>query len=248
MSSQGSTQSNTSDFTSIVEGKNLSAMTKVWSDIAVSEVKMRMMKELKTLNVGFNEVEEFNLGLMYNCKSQKMKDSRNNPNRKVIKAAMEIKLNDERMYNKELCSERNRWRKKMATNVGNNTKPYRRLMKHLNMEAAKEREKHEVKYIEKVKHLKKKYTEDEEVKIDEVPPGLEQFSCLSIFNKVKYTNISAKDYSVIVLGDMSIDEDEKKVMRLPPKFGVLQPLHKDGLAFEQELCYAKIRMEIGQEI
>ena len=65
---------------------------------------------------------------MYNCKSQKMEDSGNNPTKKVIKAAMEIKLNDERMYNKELCSERNRWRKKMATTIGNNTKPYRRLM------------------------------------------------------------------------------------------------------------------------
>ena len=115
MSSQGSSQTYTSDFTSIVEGQNLSAMIKVWSDIAVSEVKMMMMKELRTLNVGFNEVEEFNLGLIYNCKSQKMKDSRNNPSKKVIKAAMEIKLNDERMFNKELCSERNRWRKKMAT-------------------------------------------------------------------------------------------------------------------------------------
>ena len=136
----------------------------------------------------------------------------------------------------------------MATTIGNNTKPYRRLMKHLNNEAAKERDKHEVKYIEKVKHLKKKYTEDEEMKLDEVPPGLEQHSCLSIFSKVKYTNICAKDYNVIILGDMTIDEDEQKVMRLPPKFGVLQPLHKDGLAFEQELCYAKIRMEIGQEL
>ena len=58
--------------------------------------------------------------------------------------------------------------KKMATNIGNTTKPYRKLMKHLNKEAAKERDKHEVKYIEKVKHLKKKYTEDEEMKLDEV--------------------------------------------------------------------------------
>ena len=223
-------------------------MNKVWSDIAVSEVKMRMMQELRTLNVGFNEVEEFNLGLMYNCKSQKMKDERNNPTKKVIKAAMEIKLNDERLFNKELCNERNKWRRKMAIMIGNNTKPYRKLMNHLNNEATKEREKHEAKYIEKVKHLKKKYTEDEEGKLDGVPPGLEQFSCLSIFNKVKFANISAKDYNVIVLGDMNIDDDEKKVMRLPPKFGVLQPLHRDGLAFEQELCYAKIRMEIGQEL
>ena len=144
-------------------------MNKVWSDIAVSEVKMRMMQELRTLNVGFNEVEEFNLGLMYNCKSQKMKDSRNNPTKKVIKAAMEIKLNDERLFNKELCNERNKWRRKMAIMIGNNTKPYRKLMNHLNNEATKEREKHEAKYIEKVKHLKKKYTEDEEGKLDEVP-------------------------------------------------------------------------------
>ena len=60
-----------------------------------------------------------------------MKDLRNNPNKKVIKTAIEIKLNNERIYNKELCSEANRWKKKMATNIGNNTKPLGRLMKHL---------------------------------------------------------------------------------------------------------------------
>ena len=31
---------------------------------------------------------------MYNCKSQKMNDSGNNPTKKVIKAAMEINLNE----------------------------------------------------------------------------------------------------------------------------------------------------------
>ena len=42
-------------------------------------------------------------------------------------------------------------------NLGNNSKPYRRVIKFLRSEAGKEKEIHVTKYKEKVMHLKKKY-------------------------------------------------------------------------------------------
>ena len=42
-----------------------------------------------------NEIEMFSLGLQYNLKSEKMKDSSNLPKQKVTAAVMDIKLRDE---------------------------------------------------------------------------------------------------------------------------------------------------------
>ena len=91
MDCQSSPKPKHSDFTPIVGGENLSAMGGLWREIAVSEMRLEMLKELRTLNVGYQEIEEFSLGLTYQFKSQKMKDARNEPNKELIKAAMERK-------------------------------------------------------------------------------------------------------------------------------------------------------------
>ena len=51
-----------------------------------------------------------------------------------------------------------------------------------------------------------------------------------------------------MVGDIELDEDERTVLRLNPKFSVNQDLQEGGLEFEQELSYAKARMEIGKQI
>ena len=178
-----------SDITSIAEGLNISAMIKVWREVTACELRLVMMKELRTLNLGFSKVEEFNLGLSYHLKSQKMKDAAMEPNLKLIRTAMEIKMNDERCYNKELCSERNKMRQTISKKLGNNSKPYRRIIMFLRHEASKERETHETKYKEKILHLKKKYREEEDSKLNKIPPGLEQYASLSIFNQERFNNI-----------------------------------------------------------
>ena len=222
-------------------------MIKLWREIKSSEMRIGMMQELRTLGVGFNDVEEFNFGLMYHFKSQKMKDEPE-PDNKVVRAAMEVKMNDERSYYKELCSERNTMRRKLTKTYENNSKPYRRIMKFLRSESAKEGEMHESKYKEKIQHLKNKYRESMDDKVNKIPTGMEAFASLSIFNQEKFDKIKKETYKVTTLGDIEIDDDEECVMRLPPKFGILERLTREDFAFQQELCYTKIRMKIGQEI
>ena len=57
-----------SDNTSI-EGKELGELKKLWRDIAASEVRLKMMSDLKQLKLGFNEIEQFSLGQQYDFKS-----------------------------------------------------------------------------------------------------------------------------------------------------------------------------------
>ena len=63
---------NSSDITSI-EGKDLGELKKLWKDIAASEVRLKLMSELKRKKIGFNEIEQFSLGLQYDFKSEKWK-------------------------------------------------------------------------------------------------------------------------------------------------------------------------------
>ena len=51
------------------EGQDLSAMPKIWEDLAVTEMRLQLMSELIKIKVGFADVEEFNLGLKGNLKN-----------------------------------------------------------------------------------------------------------------------------------------------------------------------------------
>ena len=83
-----------SDLTSIIDGKELSGMVKTWEDIATSEARLNLLARLKEKNLGFQEVEKFSLGLKYSLKSGKYQDNSEGPIKKVVQAAMELKLRD----------------------------------------------------------------------------------------------------------------------------------------------------------
>ena len=53
--------------TSAMEGHSLGELEKVWEDLAASEARIRMMDKLAAFKVGFNDVENFNLGLRFNA-------------------------------------------------------------------------------------------------------------------------------------------------------------------------------------
>ena len=58
-----------SNLTSGIEGYSLGEMRKIWVDLASSEMRLNMMEKLEQYKVGFNDVENFNLGLIYNSKT-----------------------------------------------------------------------------------------------------------------------------------------------------------------------------------
>ena len=60
------------------------------------------MSDLNKKQVGFNDIENFSLGLEYNLKSDKMKGEQTKPTEPIIKAAMKMKIRDENYHQKEL--------------------------------------------------------------------------------------------------------------------------------------------------
>ena len=108
--------------TSENEGPDLGELKKLWRDIASSETRLNLMSELRKKNLGFNEIEKFSLGLQFNLKSEKMKESGNKPTQKIIAAAMEMKLRDETQHCRELKRKREKMKRWLGATINPSTR------------------------------------------------------------------------------------------------------------------------------
>ena len=88
-------------------------------------MRIWLMTELKKYNVGFNDVEDFCLGLKYNFKSEKLKN-KDDAMDEIVRVAMTVKLRDEKKYKLEMTKKRDRVKRQMEEKFGKNTKTYRR--------------------------------------------------------------------------------------------------------------------------
>ena len=139
-----------------MEGVNRSARTKIWQDLAHSEMRIWLMTELKKYNVGYNDVEDFCLGLKYNFKSEKLKN-KDDAMDEIVRVAMTVKLRGEKKYKLEMTKKRDRVKRQMEEKFGKNTKTYRREIGDLRDAATRVREEMKIKYKKKIDHLKQKH-------------------------------------------------------------------------------------------
>ena len=131
------TKSKPSFYTSAIEGHSLGEMEVTWTKLKESEMRLRMMDTLQKIKVGFNDVESFNLGLVYTAKTVNFENHTEMDDRKVVEEAMKFKQNDEVRNRKRLVREKLKMKKKIKEQIGDRTNHGRRLLKHLNEVAEK---------------------------------------------------------------------------------------------------------------
>ena len=152
-----------SDITSkYIEGKDLSEMEKLWKDIAASEVRIKLMSDLMKKQVGFNDIENFSLGLEYNLKSDKLKGEQSKPTEPVVQAAMKLKIRDENYHQKELKRLREGKKKWLGTKHHPNTLAYKKTIKYLREQAEEVKRTQNMKYKQKKENLEEKHRRKEE--------------------------------------------------------------------------------------
>ena len=98
-------------------GLDLSSELTLWRKVAESEMRVWLMSELSGLRVGLPEVEQFGINIEEHFKSKKFKSDKEKEAKaksKLVSVVMEIKLNDEKEYLKELNVEANRVRKSLG--------------------------------------------------------------------------------------------------------------------------------------
>ena len=75
-----------------MEGQDLSVTKKIWDDLAATEMRLKLMSDLLNINVGFADIEEFNLNLKGNLKNLLSDKTNEIVNVKLVRAAMSVKI------------------------------------------------------------------------------------------------------------------------------------------------------------
>ena len=155
-------------------------MQKVWQEISASESRLTMMMELRKYEVGFGDLENFDIELNSKFRStfyiEKVRESGSQSN--VVKEGMKVKIRDEEKYLLEMYRKRDEIRRDLARKYTKNSRTYRRILKNLKIEANKTTSEQRKKYETKIKHLRRKFKEEEREKIKKLPKGLEGFEKL----------------------------------------------------------------------
>ena len=223
-------------------GKELREESKVWEELATGEARMMLMRKMIKEDLAFADLESF--GTEFNNKLKSIKLRNKTLYKKVSGTAMKAKLADEQELRRELMKIKHRMKKDLAEEYGENSRKYRRIISTLNKLARQSKDKANEKYNKKIQHLREKYkTYDNNDEEDDVPEDLEEYADLSVFNKRKYENIETRSYDVKVIGEVTISDEEEQVLKLHPKFSVLEDLQPGGLDGLQEASIAKLRME-----
>ena len=245
MCPKSQTQIEFSSITSIIDGQDLGDLRDIWRNTATSEARLKMITVLQNKKLGFNEIQQFGLGLKYSLKSEKMQDSSEKPVQKVIHAAMEVKKRDEIQHVREMKREREERKKWLAKRHHPKTKPYKRIIQYLRQEAENAKEIQNRKYWNKIRHLEEKYRieKDEE----KIPAGMEKLSHLTVFSDERYEKIEKNEIEVPVIGEVELTAEEKMILRKNPKFALPEKLLEDTMREDMEKAYSLMRMELKDE-
>ena len=234
-----------SNITSIIDGKDLGDLRDTWRNTATGEARLKMITVLQKKKLGFNEIQQFGLGLKYSLKSEKMQDSSDKPVQRVIHAAMEVKKRDEIQHVREMKREREEKKKWLAKIHHPKTKPYKRVIQYLRQEAERAKEIQSKKYWEKIHHLEERYREEKEE--EKIPAGMEKLSHLTVFSDERYDSIEKDEIQVPIIGEIELTEEEKMILRKNPKFALPEKLQEDTMREDMEKAYSLMRMELKDE-
>ena len=157
-------------------GPEVRTAEEVWRKMAESEARMHLMVELGHIQVGFPDVEQFCLDLETKYRATASGELREkggkSPEWQVVKVAMKLKLIDEKRVSEELLSQKYKMRKEIEDEFGKNSRKARNRVKNLRKEAGRAKKEAMMTYEGKLKHLRRKYRQDEEEKLSEVPEAM----------------------------------------------------------------------------
>ena len=230
------------------EGLDLSYAEHIWTKVAQSECRIEMLSTLTKLKIGLREVQDYSDSLQLKLKSDSFKSNIEQNIERVIMGAMSLKLRDEKCYCGELYAKSDAVRREMRQSFGENTRQTRTIIKHLRNEAARERTYQRMRYCKKLDYLREKYANCAREKLDEVPEELREYEDAAVFNGEKFAKIEEDEVKIQIVGNVLLSENERKVLRLHPKFALMSDMSDEEMDFEMELCFAKIRYQLSREL
>ena len=209
-----------------------------------SEARIEFWGEIVRLKVGTRELEK--IGESLHCKFRSKSMQSGNGQRVLIENGGVLKLRDEKKYRRELyCEnemEKSLWRKELK-----NVWKYKRKMNLIKDIARKHKKKERKRLNKKLKHLitLKKEMDEKDLKI--CPIELDSYKDAIVYDKDKFDRLCKDEIKVNSIGDVDLSKEEMEVLRLHPKFGVMERLDSTEMEIEIEMGAAKYRYNILKE-
>ena len=216
----------------------------VWRKQVESEERLKFLKRMVGVNIGVRETEHIGENIVEKFRSEKMK--RGESEQEIVKLIMNMKLKDEKCHQRELKREKQSIRSELEGEFeGKNS--FRRIISDLNYEAKRWRKMERNRFQKKEKHLKGVREKIELEEMEKCPEEIETYKELSIFSKKKMENLEKDEVEITVIGEVALDEDEKSILKLPPKFAVRRRLRSVDMECDTEMGLAKTRYQIHKE-
>ena len=118
-----------------------------WKKLVESEERLSFFKRMVGRGLEVRDIEHLGEDINSKFKSESMKGGKSE--KVIIEAIMDLKLKDERRYQRETKSKREDERKKSGE------RRFKQIISHLNGEAKRWRKREKSKFVSKIEHLKR---------------------------------------------------------------------------------------------
>ena len=223
--------------------KLLETVRPVWTKVTESEQRLSWMKSMIDKKLIVRDLDAYakRIGLQLRSEEYLFKEEE----REILMGVMNLKLKDERRNLTALKRKKEDMRHEILKCLGRGNK-LDNTMSRLRKEMIKLKSKLKRKYQAKIEHLMKirKQEIEEKRKLKKIPEEISVFKDCAIFDDEKWKLFKTQNLEGVVVGKISLDADERSVLRLSPKFAVLSRLDDDSIERDIEVGVTKMKYEI----
>ena len=205
------------------EGGNLLGILQpIWIKAVESDMRLEWLSEMLRRGLGVREIEKFGENINNQFRAESFKEDE--ASRESLLSLMRIKLKDEKRYHRECIHVKEQIKDWLRKQYGRGR--LKTTFEKLKNRENKRRRELRIKYREKTAHLEREREEERKEKIQIVPTGLEKFSDCKVFQRQEMEKMEPEKTEIKLIGDVKIDEEERSILSLNPKFAIMKKLVK----------------------
>ena len=230
-----------------MSAKEVRAFRNLASKLVKTEETGKLLGNLISANIGVREIEEFVIHEDKKLKGNNVSNSNARYRREMVSNCMKIKFRDNWKTGVGIRKARNKLKGNIEEKLGPNSREFRGIMKSVNNNCMTLRMRLKHKNMKKLEFLKGKYGKIENP-IDELKnEDRKKYGGARIFQEDNGMKAEEDHEPVIVCMEgevIELDEDEKSVLLLGPKYCILKNLCEESFEREVEECVIKYRWEL----
>ena len=224
----------------------LGAVRPQWIKVTESEQRIAWLRLMIERNLVVRDVEAFAKSISVKLRSVRCKFREEE--REILMGIMKLKLKVVKKNMIELKRKKELKMEWLIDQIGRGNR-LDSILSRLRKDMIKLKNKLKKKFTAKLEHLAAERTKEieEKKKLVTIPDELIEFKECSIYNEIKRQRLSKENVEGVIVGNVSLDEDELSIIKLSPKFAVLSKLEDESIERDIEISIAKMKYEIKRQ-